>query len=60
MKEKERSRLYRVWHTQKKNCSKFDTKEIQKVNASNVREAKEKVQEMFPEHRITSVWLVEK
>ncbi|MDQ2086373.1 hypothetical protein RBH29_08015 [Herbivorax sp. ANBcel31] len=60
MKERKRSRLYRVWHTDKKSCSKFDEKEVDKVNASNVKEAKEKAREMFPGHRVTSVWLVEK
>lgn len=60
MKERKRARLYRVWHTDKKNCSKFDEKQIEKVTASNVKEAKQKVLEMFPGHRVTSVWLVEK
>jgi hypothetical protein len=52
--------LYRVWHTDKKICSKFDEKQISKVTASNVKEAKQKVLEMFPGHRVTSVWLIEK
>lgn len=60
MQEKERKKMYRVWHTEKKNCSKFDTKEINEVSAANLKEAKQIVQEMFPTHRITSAWLVEK
>lgn len=60
MKERKRTRLYRVWHTDKKICSKFDEKQISKVTASNVKEAKQKVLEMFPGHRVTSVWLIEK
>lgn len=60
MQGKERKKVYRVWHTEKKNCSKFDQKEINEVSASNIKEAKQIVQEMFPSHRITSVWLVEK
>ena len=57
---KESRRLYRVWHTDKKTCSKFDTKENEAVYASTVKEAKEIVQKKYPGHRITSAWLVEK
>ena len=39
--------MYRVWHTDKKICSKFDEKQISKVTASNVKEARQKVLEMF-------------
>jgi hypothetical protein len=60
MQEKERKRVYRVWHTEKKNCSKFDQKEIEEVVAANIKGARQIVQEKFPTHRITSVWLVEK
>ena len=60
VKERKRTRMYRVWHTDKKICSKFDEKQISKVTASNVKEAKQKVLEMFPGHRVTSVWLIEK
>lgn len=57
---KENKRLYRVWHTDKKICSKFDVKENEEVFASTVRAAKQIVQEKYPDHRITSAWLVEK
>ncbi|WP_010681092.1 hypothetical protein [Acetivibrio cellulolyticus] len=60
MQEKVRKKVYRVWHTEKKNCSKFDTKEIEEVSAANIKEAKQIVQDKFPAHRITSVWLIEK
>jgi hypothetical protein len=30
------------------------------VEAKNLAEAKTKVQAMFPEHRITACWLIEK
>ncbi|NLL06106.1 MAG: hypothetical protein GX270_10070 [Clostridiaceae bacterium] len=60
MQEKARKKRYRVWHTEKKNCSKFDTKEIEEVTASSIKQARQIVQEMFPTHRITSVWLIEK
>lgn len=60
MQDKVRKKVYRVWHTEKKNCSKFDTKEIEEVGAANIKEARQKVQDMFPAHRITSVWLIEK
>jgi hypothetical protein len=51
---------YRVWHTEKKNCSKFDTKEKTEIFAANIKQAKETVQIMFPDHRITSCWLITK
>lgn len=57
---KENKKLYRVWHTDKKTCSKFDKKENEEVYASSVKEAKKLVSEKFPNHRITSAWLVEK
>ncbi|HOM02501.1 MAG TPA: hypothetical protein PLH43_06700 [Acetivibrio sp.] len=60
MKAGERNRLYRVWHTDKKTCSKFDTKEIEEVHASSIKEAKKIVAEMYPDHRVTSAWLVQK
>ncbi|GAE90107.1 hypothetical protein [Acetivibrio straminisolvens] len=60
MKTKEKNRLYRVWHTDKKTCSKFDTKEIEEVHASSIKEAKKIVSEMYPDHRVTSAWLVQK
>ena len=59
------NKLYRAWHTDKKTCSKFDTKwllieEKTEVEAKNLAEAKTKVQAMFPDHRITACWLIEK
>lgn len=60
MQTKDRKRMYRVWHTEKKTCSKFDNKEIDEVSAASVKEAKQIIQEKYPEHRITSAWLVEK
>ncbi|HPD00594.1 MAG TPA: hypothetical protein PLA01_04505 [Acetivibrio sp.] len=60
MKVKDRNRLYRVWHTDKKTCSKFDGKEIEEVFATSVKEAKEKVLQKYPAHRVTSAWLIEK
>ncbi|HHV28363.1 hypothetical protein [Acetivibrio mesophilus] len=60
MESKEKNRLYRVWHTDKKTCSKFDTKEIEEVHASSIKEAKKIVTEMYPDHRVTSAWLVQK
>lgn len=49
---------YRVWHTEKKNCSKFDTKEKTEVTATTIKKAKEIVQTMFPNHRISTCWLI--
>lgn len=60
MKAREKNRLYRVWHTGKKTCSKFDEKEIEEVYASSVKQAKDIVAQKYPDHRITSAWLVEK
>ncbi|AEV70468.1 hypothetical protein [Acetivibrio clariflavus] len=60
MQGKVKKKVYRVWHTEKKNCSKFDTKEIEEVCASNIKEARQIVKEMYPSHRVTSVWLIEK
>ncbi|MFZ5985580.1 MAG: hypothetical protein ACOYWZ_00425 [Bacillota bacterium] len=60
MKARDKKKLYRVWHTDKKTCSKFDEKQSEEVSASSVKEAKEIVQKMYPGHRITSAWLVEK
>jgi len=41
MKDKERTRLYRVWHTDKKNLlESLNTKEIEEVRASSIKEAK--------------------
>jgi hypothetical protein len=57
MKVKDRNRLYRVWHTDKKTCSEFDGKEIEEVFATSVKEAKEKVLQKYPAHRVTSAWL---
>lgn len=51
---------YRVWHTNKKHCGKFDTKEKTEVEAKNLKEARIKVQNMFPGHRISTVWLITK
>jgi hypothetical protein len=51
---------YRVWHTEKKNCSKFDTKEKTEVTATTIRHAKTIVKIMFPTHRISSCWLITK
>lgn len=51
---------YRVWHTEKKNCSKFDTKQKTEVEATTIKQAKMKVQVMFPTHRISSCWLITK
>ena len=60
MKKTKRTKMYRVWYTDKKICSKFDEKQVEKVSASNVKEARQKVSDMFPGNRVTSVWLIEK
>lgn len=51
---------YRVWHTDKKICSKFDTKEKTEVEAKNLADARAKVKAMFPTHRVSACWLIEK
>ena len=51
---------YRVWHTEKKNCSKFDEKQKTEVTATTIKNAKITVQDMFPTHRITACWLISK
>lgn len=53
-------RGYRVWHTDKKHCSKFDEKTVTEVSAISIIKAREIVQNMFPSHRISTCWLIEK
>jgi hypothetical protein len=53
-------KTYRVWHTNKKWCTKYDEKESTELTAQNMAKARETVQGRYPDHRITSVVLVQK
>lgn len=54
------NKRYRAWHTDKKICSKFDTKEKAEVEAKKLADARAKVKAMFPTHRVSACWLIEK
>lgn len=51
---------YRVWHTADKICGKFSNKQKTEIEANNGVEAKAKVKAMFPGHRVSACWLIEK
>lgn len=49
-----RARVYRVWHKEHYN------REVTTVTASTAKEAKKKVEQQYPTHKVTKVWLVNK
>jgi hypothetical protein len=49
-------RTYRVWHKK----DRYTESECEIVAATNGKEAKQKVKAMFPEHKVTTCWLITK
>lgn len=47
-------KVYRVWHKEGYN------REVTPVTASTAKEAQKKVEQQYPTHRVTKVWLVNK
>ena len=46
---------YRVWHGER-----YGEKKPEIVEAKNGSEAKQKVRDMFPDHKISTCWLIER
>ena len=49
------ARIYRVWHFR----SKY-SKIVEEVEATTAAEAKKIIQEKYPDHTVSKVWLKEK
>ena len=46
---------YRVWHGEQRRSEMYEI-----VEARNGNEAKQKVKDMFPGHKISACWLIER